>query len=145
MSVQSLLDDAKDIASLDPIERMKFFADKASQLSLEPALQKEEHRIKGCTAKVYLLSAPQEGQSGQDSKENSKHIVFKGYADAKIINGFLALLFEHLNNLPPQDILDVPDDLGAQMGLSQSSLPTRANTYATLIAVMKQAAKALLS
>lgn len=61
-------------------------------------------------------------------------------AESPTVRGFASLLGQGLNNLTPQEILDVPADFYLQMGLDQVLTYQRLNGLQAILAYMKRQA-----
>ncbi len=90
----------------------------------------EELKVRGCVSQVYVLGELVDGKMN-----------WKGYSDALITRGLLALLIEGLNNLTPEAVLNVDQSFIAETGLNTSLTPSRANGFLNILLNMKAQAK----
>ncbi len=101
-----------------------------------PILSKELHlettKVKGCISEVYVLGTLANGK-----------IQWKGYSDALITKGLLALLIKGLNDLTPIEVLSINENFIEMTGLSKSLTPSRANGFLNIFLKMKAQAKNL--
>jgi cysteine desulfuration protein SufE len=109
---------------------------------LEPLpeeLKVEEHRVKGCTSNVWLISEP--------SDDDPPRLRFRADSDAQIVKGLVALLMIMYSDRTPEEILGVDarsilDRLELQAHLS----PSRSNgLFAMVERIRTEAAQALAS
>jgi cysteine desulfuration protein SufE len=109
---------------------------------LEPLpeeLKVEEHRVKGCTSNVWLISEP--------SYDDPPRLRFRADSDAQIVKGLVALLMIMYSDRTPEEILGVDarsilDRLELQAHLS----PSRSNgLFAMVERIRTEAAQALAS
>ncbi len=99
---------------------------------LSPALHSPSIKVKGCISEVYVLGELINGK-----------ILWKGYSDALITKGLLALLIEGLNNLSPEEVLTVDEGFIKETGLQSSLTPSRANGFLNILLNMKSQAQHL--
>jgi cysteine desulfuration protein SufE len=124
--------------SLDRIERgfqlMQNWQDRYRYLiqlggKLDPLpeeLKVEEHRVKGCTSNVWLISEP--------SGDAPPRLSFRADSDAQIVKGLVALLLIMYSDRTPEEILEVDarailDRLELQAHLS----PSRSNGLVAMV------------
>src|SRR5665648_419357 len=89
---------------------------------LDPKDKTDQHLIKGCQSRVWLVSEFVDGK-----------IVFRGESDAVIVKGLVALLLRVVSNRTPAEIIEnelfFVDEIGLKQHLSLSlihiSEPTR--------------------
>ena len=93
----------------------------------------ESNKVKGCISKVYVLCEIVEGK-----------LFWKGYSDALITKGMLALLINGLNNLSPKQIMKVDPTFIEATGLNKSLTPSRANGFLNIFLKMKAQAQSFL-
>ncbi len=93
----------------------------------------ESIKVNGCISQVYVLA-----------EMNNQKIVWKGYSDALITKGMLTFLITGLNNLTPQEIMEVNPQFIEETGLRTSLTPSRANGFLNIFLKMKSQAKSLL-
>jgi len=110
-----LVDDLSIIE--DPQERFAYIIDNARSLpGLEDAFKVEAFRVEGCQSQLWLAPSFRDGKCffGTDS-------------DAVITKGVAGLLTELYSGFPPEDILEVPPDFLAEVGITQHLTPNRRN------------------
>jgi cysteine desulfuration protein SufE len=91
---------------------------------LDPKEKTDQHLIKGCQSRVWLVSDFVDGK-----------IVFRGESDAVIVKGLVALLLRVVSNRTPAEIIENELFFVDAIGLKQHLSPTRSNG---LLAMMKQ-------
>lgn len=91
---------------------------------LDPKEKTDEHLIRGCQSRVWLVSDFVDGK-----------IVFRGESDAVIVKGLVALLLRVVSNRTPDEIIDNELFFVEAIGLNQHLSPTRSNG---LLAMIKQ-------
>ena len=91
---------------------------------LEPKDKTDQHLIKGCQSRVWLVSEMNDGK-----------IVFRGESDAVIVKGLVALLLRVVSNRTPEELLNNELFFVDEIGLKQHLSPTRSNG---LLAMIKQ-------
>ena len=117
----------------DPKRRYEYvlwLAKKLPQLPTELLLEK--NKVKGCISQVYVSGELLEGK-----------VIWRGYSDALITKGLLCLLIEGLNNLTPDEILEIDEAFIKETGLNSSLTPSRANGFLNIFLNMKSQAKEL--
>ena len=100
--------------------------------SLPEELRLESFKVRGCISKVYVLGEITNGK-----------VYWKGYSDALITKGLLSFLIEGLNNLTPDEILNIDESFVKETGLNSSLTPSRANGFLNILLNMKSQAKML--
>ena len=117
----------------DPRRKYEYVLWLAKKLpELPEALHLEPLKVKGCISKVYVLGELTDGK-----------IHWKGYSDALITKGLLSFLIEGLNDLTPEEILNIDEGFIKETGLNSSLTPSRANGFLNILLNMKSQAKAL--
>ena len=91
---------------------------------LLPAEKTDEHLIKGCQSRVWLVPELKEGK-----------IWFRGESDAVIVKGLVALLLRVASGRTPRELMENEMYFVDELGLKQHLSPTRSNG---LLAMMKQ-------
>jgi len=101
----------------DPQERFAYIIDNARSL---PALDKEflvdAFRVEGCQSQLWLVPRFEDG-----------HCHFATDSDAVITKGVAGLLTELYSGYPPEDIIALPPDFLAEVGITQHLTPNRRN------------------
>ena len=100
--------------------------------SLSQEFFSESIKVKGCISEVYVLGELCDGK-----------IYWKGFSDALITKGLLSLLIEGLNNLSPDEVLNIDEGFIKETGLNSSLTPSRANGFLNILLSMKSQAKEL--
>ena len=93
---------------------------------IDPALQDDEHRIRGCQSQVWLHASEEDGL-----------VYFKANSDAAITKGLIALLVRVLSGQPPQSIIDAPLGFLEEIEMKEHLSPTRKNGLDAMIKQMK--------
>jgi len=92
-----------------------------------------ENKVKGCVSEVYV-----KGTLKQDK------IYWQGFSDALITKGLLSFLISGLNELSPQQILNLDSNFIEDTGLKKSLTPSRSNGFLNILIKMKSQANELL-
>jgi cysteine desulfuration protein SufE len=90
--------------------------------------------IEGCQSRVWL----------QADYENGK-VIFRGYSDAVIVKGIVALLIKTLSSHAPDEILSADLYFIETIGLKEHLSPTRSNGLVAMLKQMKLYALAFKS
>ena len=93
---------------------------------------KPEYKVKGCVSEVYV----------KGSLINGK-ITWEGYSDALITKGLLAFLINGLNELTPNNIINLENNFIDETGLKSSLTPSRSNGFLNILIKMKSQANDL--
>lgn len=91
---------------------------------LDPVEKTDEHLIKGCQSRVWLVPELHNGL-----------LHFRGESDAVIVKGLVALLLRVVSGRKPSELIDNPLFFIDEIGLKQHLSPTRSNG---LLAMIKQ-------
>lgn len=91
---------------------------------LDPKEKTDEHLIRGCQSRVWLVSDFENGR-----------IKFRGESDAVIVKGLVALLLRVVSDRTPEEIINNELYFVDEIGLKQHLSPTRSNG---LLAMIKQ-------
>lgn len=89
----------------------------------------EENKVKGCVSQVYITADLQDGK-----------VCYQGDSDAQLVKGLVAFLIEGLNNLTPEEIVQLEPDFIEDTGLQVSLTPSRANGFYNIFQMMKKKA-----
>jgi len=101
----------------DPQERFAYIIDNARSLpALDAEFKVDAFKVEGCQSQLWL--AP----SYHDEK-----CFFQTDSDAVITKGVAGLLTELYSGYPPEDILSMPPDFLAEVGITQHLTPNRRN------------------
>lgn len=127
-----------ELAPLDKMTRSLLLLDYADALGPFPEEDKTElHRVRGCTATVYVTSAVEDAPDGPRMR-------YAGWADAEVVKGLVALLVLSLDGEPPEAVLRVDPSFVREAGLTETLTPTRQGGLASVLARMQGAARASL-
>ena len=91
----------------------------------------EKVKVKGCVSQVFVLG-----------EIIDNHLQWRGYSDALITKGLLALLIQGLSNLTPNEVMGINPSFIASAGLHGSLTPSRANGFLNILLAMQEQAKA---
>ena len=92
-----------------------------------------ENKVKGCVSEVYVKGTLTHGK-----------IYWQGFSDALITRGLLSFLISGLNELSPQQILNLSNNFIEDTGLKKSLTPSRSNGFLNILIKMKSQANELL-
>jgi len=92
-----------------------------------------ENKVKGCVSEVYVKGTLLHGK-----------IYWQGFSDALITRGLLSFLISGLNELSPQQILNLSNNFIEDTGLKKSLTPSRSNGFLNILIKMKSQANELL-
>ena len=112
-------------------EYLLFLAKKLPVVSVDSF--KEEDKVKGCISQVYILGELKDGK-----------LKWKGYSDALITKGMLALLIKGLSNLTPNEVIAIDPSFISATGLNKSLTPSRVNGFMNIFLRMKNQAVSFL-
>ena len=93
-----------------------------------------ENKVKGCVSEVYVKGTIKEGK-----------ISWQGFSDALITRGLLSFLISGLNDLSPQEILNLNNNFIEDTGLKKSLTPSRSNGFLNILIKMKSQANEFLN
>lgn len=109
----------------DWMDKYSYLIELGNELeNLDPKDKIDQHLIKGCQSRVWLVSDFVDGK-----------IVFRAESDALIVKGLVALLLRVVSNRTPQEIIGTELFFVDAIGLKQHLSPTRSNG---LLAMIKQ-------
>lgn len=109
----------------DWMDKYSFLIELGNSLEpLDPKLKNDQHLIKGCQSRVWLVSEIRDGK-----------IYFQGESDAVIVKGLVALLLRVVSGHTPGEIMESDLHFVDDIGLKQHLSPTRSNG---LVAMIKQ-------
>ena len=100
---------------------------------LDDKYKNKSYMVKGCMSKVFVKGELIKGC-----------ISWKGYSDAVITRGLLALLIEGFSDLQPEEIINIDESFISETGLNTSLTPSRANGFLNILLNMKSQVKDLL-
>jgi cysteine desulfuration protein SufE len=108
-------------------EQLLWYAHKLPEMS--EAAKTEENKVRGCLSQVYITASLEDGK-----------ISYQGDSDAQLVKGLVAFLIEGLNNLTPEEIIEIEPDFIEDTGLNVSLTPSRANGFVNIFQMMKKKA-----
>ncbi|KGG12211.1 Sulfur acceptor protein SufE for iron-sulfur cluster assembly [Prochlorococcus sp. MIT 0601] len=118
----------------DPRKKYEYLLWLAKKLPLLPENSlKDSIKVKGCISQVYV----------QGELHNQK-LIWKGYSDALITKGMLALLIKGLTDLTPKEAVSINPEFIEATGLKASLTPSRANGFLNIFLKMSSQAKLFL-
>ena len=92
-----------------------------------------KNKVKGCVSEVYVKGTLKQGK-----------IYWQGFSDALITRGLLSFLISGLNELSPQEILNLNNNFIEDTGLKKSLTPSRSNGFLNILIKMKSQANDFL-
>ncbi len=111
----------------DWMGKYEYLIEQGNSLPLiDPSLQDDEHKIRGCQSQVWL-SASREGD----------RVLFEANSDSAITKGLIALLVRVLSDQPPQAITRAELDFLDKIEMKEHLSPTRKNGLNAMIKQMK--------
>lgn len=90
---------------------------------MDPLLQNEDHKIRGCQSQVWLAVKILDG----------KRLHFEADSDALIVKGLISLLISVYQDLTPQEILQLSPQFLKKLGFEQHLSPSRANGLQAMV------------
>ena len=115
-------------------ERYQYLIDLGRKLPPFPdAWKTEEHRLLGCQSMVWIV--PQ---------GNRERLDFHAVSDSSIVSGLIFLALRVYSGRPADEILATAPDYIADIGLARHLSPTRSNGLASLLAFIRERARAAL-
>jgi len=93
-----------------------------------------KNKVKGCVSEVYVKGTLKQGK-----------IYWQGFSDALITRGLLSFLISGLNELSPQEILNLNNNFIEDTGLKKSLTPSRSNGFLNILIKMKSQANEFLN
>ena len=113
----------------DWMEKYELLIEMGKELDALPDESRmDEHLIRGCQSRVWLLASKDENQS----------VRFHADSDAIITKGLVALMVRVLDGLPPKDIAESDLWFIEKIGLDKHLSPTRANGLHSMVQQMKR-------
>ncbi|WP_309399792.1 SufE family protein [Cerasicoccus maritimus] len=101
----------------DPQERFAYIIDNAkSQKPLADEFKNDAFRIEGCQSQLWLVPSFEDGKC-----------YFETDSDAVITKGVAGLLTQLYSGYAPEEIIAIPPDFLAQVGVTQHLTPNRRN------------------
>ncbi len=108
-------------------EQLLWYAKKLPEMP--ESAKTADNKVRGCVSQVYITASLQDGK-----------VCYQGDSDAQLVKGLVAFLIEGLNNLPPEEIIQVEPDFIEDTGLKVSLTPSRANGFFNIFQMMKKKA-----
>ena len=108
-------------------EQLLWYAKKLPQMPESAKL--EDNKVKGCVSQVYITASLEDGK-----------IHYQGDSDAQLVKGLVGFLIEGLNDLTPEEIIQIEPDFIEDTGLKVSLTPSRANGFFNIFQMMKKKA-----
>lgn len=128
--LQHAIESMQTLNQTDRYEQLLWYANK---LPAMPANHKTpDNKVPGCISEVYIYAQSHQGK-----------IRFQGTANALLVKGIVGLLIDTLNDLPAQQIVDIPTTVLLDIGLTQTLTPSRMNATVNILETMKQKARKL--
>ncbi len=127
MTIEDIQEEINEEFSIyeDWMDKYSYLIELGNNLKpLDPKLKNEQHLIKGCQSRVWLVPDFREGL-----------IYFQGESDAVIVKGLVVLLLRVVSGRTPQEIMESNLHFVDDIGLKQHLSPTRSNG---LVAMIKQ-------
>ena len=115
-------------------ERYQYLIDLGRKLPEFPdACKTEAHRLLGCQSMVWIVPS---GDAGR--------LDFAAASDSAIVSGLVFLALRVYSGRSAREILDTEPDFIAAIGLAKHLSPTRSNGLASLLAFIREHARATL-
>lgn len=113
-------------------ERYQYLIDLGRKLPALPEEWKtEEHRLHGCQSMVWIVA-----------QGNPARLDFHAISDSAIVSGLIYLALRVYSGRSASEILATEPDYIADIGLAKHLSPTRSNGLASLLAFIRDTAKA---
>ena len=94
----------------------------------------QENKVQGCVSEVFVKAIFQEGK-----------LFWEGYSDALITKGLLAFLINGMNELTPEEVVNINNKFIEDTGLKASLTPSRSNGFLNILLKMQSQANDFLS
>lgn len=118
----------------DWTERYQYLIDLGRKLPpLAEADKTAANQVQGCQSQVWLVA---EG--------DAHRLDFRAVSDSSIVSGLIALLLRVYSGRPATEILATEPHFVEAIGLAKHLSPTRSNGLASMLATVKQHARAAL-
>jgi cysteine desulfuration protein SufE len=117
----------------DWTERYQYLIDLGRKLAPFPdSLKSDEYKVTGCQSQVWLVP------SG-----DAQRMDFVAASDSSIVSGLIALLLRVYSGRSAEEILATEPRFIEAIGLAKHLSPTRSNGLASMLAKVKQHARAV--
>ena len=93
----------------------------------------QENKVKGCVSEVFVKATIRSGK-----------LFWEGYSDALITKGLLAFLISGLNELTPNEVVEIDKKFIEDTGLKASLTPSRSNGFLNILLKMQSQANEFL-
>ena len=93
-----------------------------------------ENKVQGCVSEVFVKASFLEGK-----------LYWEGYSDALITKGLLAFLINGMNELTPNEVVNLNNKFIEDTGLKASLTPSRSNGFLNILLKMQSQANEFLS
>ena len=93
-----------------------------------------ENKVQGCVSEVFVKANLLEGK-----------LYWEGYSDALITKGLLAFLISGMNELTPNEVVNINNKFIEDTGLKASLTPSRSNGFLNILLKMQSQANEFLS
>ena len=94
----------------------------------------QENKVQGCVSEVFVKAIFKEGK-----------LFWEGYSDALITKGLLAFLIIGMNELTPNEVVNIDSKFIEDTGLKASLTPSRSNGFLNILLKMQSQAHDFLS
>ena len=92
-----------------------------------------ENKVQGCVSEVFVKGNFHKGK-----------LFWEGYSDALITKGLLAFLINGLNDLTPEEVININNKFIEDTGLKASLTPSRSNGFLNILLKMQSQANNFL-
>ena len=92
-----------------------------------------ENKVQGCISEVFVKASLKEGK-----------LYWEGYSDAMITKGLLAFLISGMNELTPEEVVNINNNFIEVTGLKASLTPSRSNGFLNILLKMQSQANNFL-
>ena len=119
----------------DWTERYQYLIDLGRKLAELPIEQRtEQNRVSGCQSQVWLVA-----------RGDADHLEFRAASDSAIVSGLIALLLRVYSGRSAAEILATEPRFVEAIGLAKHLSPTRSNGLASMLAMIREHARAALA
>ena len=140
LTMRTIEDIGNDFELLDDWEdRYRYLIELGRELPpMAPEEMTEATRVRGCVSQVWMVSETQPGVPPQ--------LRYRGESDAHIVRGLVAVALALFSGKPADEILATDAEAAfAQLGLQDHLTPQRSNGLRSMVARMKEDARAALA